>query len=59
MSQTVTNETVQVEYVDDYKRTTNVAVMVEYDLMAITSIAVQIEYLEETGRKGLTLLGVR
>lgn len=49
MSQTITNAGVNVEYKDLYKRTTNLGVMIEYDLMAITTVGVMIEYQESTG----------
>ena len=49
MSQTISTEAVNVEYYNNYKRATNLAVMVEYDLMAVTTLAVMIEYLVEEG----------
>ena len=42
----ITNEAVQIEYYDPYKRITNEAIMIEYDNPGFTSEAVMIEYIE-------------
>jgi hypothetical protein len=36
----------QVEYYDDKVRVTNLGVLVEYDNFALTTVAVQVEYVE-------------
>lgn len=61
MTQQITNEFVNVEYVDPPTTLTNVSVMYEYKGLGttLTNTAIMYEYVEEPSKKnGLLLLGV-